>query len=138
MGKFVKQQDGYVIISSKQDINYSFAINEERLWAILVEENGVTTKYYFTPQENQQKVTRTILESALKSLLGANPVGFDILQACFYGLQEQQEYIDIATEVFKQHLNKLYNLLFANNVFGRETSMDSDKTYDFLKSSTTK
>lgn len=133
MSKFVKEQDGYMTISSKQDINYSFAIKEERLREIWVEEDGTTTKYYFDPTENQQKVTRQIIESALKSLLCSNPEGFDILHVCFYGLKDQEEYLDIATEVFKEHWNKLYNLVFANDVFGRDTSLDSDETYDFFK-----
>lgn len=133
MGKFAKEQDGYMTISSKQDIYYTFAIKEERLREIWVEEDGTTTKYYFEPKENQQKVTRQILKNALKSLLGSNPEGFDILHVCFYGLKGWQEYLDIATEVFKEYWNKLYNLVFANDVFGRETSLDSDQAYDFFK-----
>ena len=133
MCKFAKEQDGYMVISSKQDVHYTFAIKEERLREIWVEENGNTTKYYFEPVENELKVTRQILESALKYLLCSNPDGFDILHVCFYGLQEQQEYLDIATKVFKEHWNKLYNLVFANDVFGRETSLDSDEVYDFFE-----
>lgn len=109
------------IISTEQDINYGFAIKKNELFAIVVAGNKISTKYYFTPKENQQKVSRQILERALDSLLCSNPHGFDILCACFYGLKEHKEYIDVATRVYKEHMNKLYNLAFAEDIWRRET-----------------
>ena len=133
MGDIVKEQDDYTLISSKHDTNYTFATKAQRLQEIWVEENGTTTKYYFEPTENEKRVTRELLERALESLLCSNPAGFDILQVCFYDLKEQQEYLAIAIKVFKEYWNKLYNLVIADDVFGRKTSIASEELYDFFK-----
>ena len=68
----------------------------------------------------------------MEALIGANSASFDVLCACFYGLKHQEQYCDIAIKVFKNHWNKLYNLVIADEVFGRQTVLDNLPVYDFF------
>lgn len=134
MSKQVSKTDKRKIISTKQSVDYSFVFQECKLHAILVERDDGNTLYYFEPQEKQPKVNSEILESALKALLKINSAGFDIIKVCFYGLKQQEEYLSLANKVFKDFWNELYNLVVADEIFGRENSLDTkSEIYNFFE-----
>ena len=128
------EQANQKIIGTRRSTDYSFLFQNQKLSGIFAESPEKSIFYSFYPKEDEPKVSNEILEVALRALLESNPTGFDILSACFYGLKEQEEYQAIAVKVFKEHWNKLYNLVFADIVFERESFLDSlDETYDFWK-----
>lgn len=128
------EQANQKIIGTRRSTDYSFLFQNRKLSGIFAESPEKSIFYSFNPKEDEPKVSNEILEVALRALLESNPAGFDILSACFYGLKEQEEYQAIAVKVFKEHWNKLYNLVFADIVFEREPSLDAlDETYDFWK-----
>ena len=121
------------VISTKLTTNYNVIFEDCKLLGIFVEDSTGSTLYYFDDQGKQPKVTRDILENALRALLSYNHKGFDLLCACFYDLKQKEEYFSIAIKVFKEHWNELYNLVIADDVFQRERSFDEiDVMYDFF------
>ena len=124
------------IISTKLSTNYSFLFQDGKLIGILVEEPIESRIYYFDSENKEPKVTDSIFEDALRALISSNPKGFDILSCCFLGIDSNNSKYDIALKVFKEHWNKLYNLVVSNDVFDREDSLDAlGKAYDFFKKS---
>lgn len=136
MEKRVETNSSQKIISTKLSTNYSFIFQSGELRGILVEAPIESKIYYFDSVEEEPKVTDAILEEALKELLSSNPMGFDILACCFLGKESDNKKFNTAVRVFKEHWNKLYNLVIADDVFGRRHSLadiNDVKTYDFFK-----
>jgi len=122
------------IIGTKLSTNYSILFQDCKLVGILVESSTEKVLYYFASEGKQPQITTEIFENALKALISTNPSAFDIFCSCFYSSKEEEEYYNIAIKVFKEHWNKLYNLVIADDVFERGHSFDNiNKTYDFFE-----
>lgn len=136
MEKRVETNVNQKIFSTKLETNYSFIFQNGKLMGIRVEAPEEDILYYLNPEGEQPKVSNDILENALMALLSSNMDGFDILCQCFYGLKKEEEYFNIAVNVYKKYWNKLYNLVIADDVFERGHSFEQlDKTYDFFAES---
>lgn len=121
------------ILTTKQSMNYGVTFNQGRPESIIVEdENGVTTEYSVSLTAGKEQVTIEILEQALKAMLRSNLAAFEILYVCLH----DTTYREIATNVFKEYWNELYNTVVAGDIFQRENTVaEINKTYDFFEKS---
>ena len=123
---------GQTVISTYASTNYSFVLQKGKAVGILVEGNGEKNFYTFNKDDEFPTVDNQLLEVAFKALIRANANGFDILQVCFFGFEEEEEYRNIATKVFKEYINELYNSACADDAFERPVNLSSiGETYDF-------
>ena len=124
---------GKKLISTQADINYSFILQTGRPMGILVEEGSKRTLYHFDAQRGTPVITDEILRSAFKALFKVDIHQLELFLACCESLEQYDEYWKIAEEIFREHLNDIYNSITGGNVFHRELTFNNiGKTYDFF------
>lgn len=129
----VKDVSESTATTTHEDVIYESVWKEAKLVGIKEKSKEGEEVYYFNPAEGELEVTNELLEATLNFLLRTNPGAFDIMAVGFYGLEKQEECKETAVSIFKKYWNELYNLSFADEIFGRESTFDSiGKTYDFF------
>lgn len=126
---------GKKLITTQADINYSFILQTGRPTGILVEEGSKRTLYHFDARRGTPVVTDEIAKKAFTAFFKVDINQLELFLVCCDKLEppQHEKYWKMATEIYREHMNHLYNSITAAKVFHRPVSLkDIGKEYDFF------
>lgn len=127
--------NGKKLITTQADINYSFILQTGRPMGILVEEGSKRTLYHFDSRRGTPVVTDEIAKKAFTALFKVDINQLELFLVCCDTLESAQheKYWQMATEIYREHINHLYNSITASKVFHRPVTLKNiSKEYDFF------